>query len=231
MRPSGSHCEQDRPDRRADEDSETCTVRRSALAGPSRTSPARRGSSAIAAGSLGASSGRRQGGERDNQRHRTSACDRHSDGSYEQHAQGRHRPAIRCAADSGRRHAFGPQLLKFLGPTLSGTSLLADRGFSITQTRVRLIDTAPAGLCHRSRLTAASCLGCHEPRKPPEPTACAAKNPSHSLGNGDGSGRMQAYPAVANISSRITAGQSTPVTGTLRCACCQIEPHRRWLVT
>ena len=36
-----------------------------------------------------------------------------------------------------------------------------------------------------------------------------------------------AYPAVANISSRITAGQSAPVTGTLRCACCQMEQHRR----
>jgi len=46
-----------------------------------------------------------------------------------------------------------------------------------------------------------------------------------------GNGRMQAYPAAANMSSRITAGQSAPVTGTSRCACCQMEPHRRWLVT
>ena len=45
-----------------------------------------------------------------------------------------------------------------------------------------------------------------------------------------GSGRMQAYPAVANISSRITAGQSASVTGPLGCACCQKEPHHLEIV-
>ena len=86
--PGGGHCEQDRSDRRADEDAEILdrVQERVCRAEPDLTDQAREERHRRRL--LRAPSGRRQGGERDDQRHRASAGDRRSDGGHEQHPQG-----------------------------------------------------------------------------------------------------------------------------------------------
>jgi hypothetical protein len=85
--PGGGHREQDRSDRGADDDPESLdrVQERVGRAEPDLTDQAREKRHGRRL--LRAPSGRRQGGERDDQRHRASAGDRRSDGGHEQHPQ------------------------------------------------------------------------------------------------------------------------------------------------
>ena len=86
----------------------------------------------------------------------------------------------------------------------------------------RVVARYPIKTTRRTRpLTALAALG----RELYELTASAANElKPFSKQRRRAASECRANPTVANILSRITAGQSPPVTDALRCACCQLEP-------